>query len=237
MKKTIILLAFILCTAAWSHAGFLDDILKEFGSTSEQVPDHHRVVSGLKEALSIGTENAVKTVSQKDGYLANQAIRIPIPDKLRKATDILEKVGYDEEVVEFSESMNHAAENAAGKATPHFLSAIKDMTFEDAQSILNGHDTAATDYFRKKTYNSLYNEFKPVISSSMNKVGTVRTYKDLMSKYASLPFVSEVPFDLDHYVTDNSLEGLFYMLGEEEKKIRTNPEARVTDLLQNVFQN
>jgi hypothetical protein len=237
MKKIIILMAFILCAAALSHAGFLDDILKEYGVSSEQVLDNNTVISGLKEALAIGTENAVKAVSRKDGYLANQAIRIPIPEKLRTATDLLEKVGYDEEVDEFAESMNHAAENAAGRAAPHFLSAIKDMSIEDARNILNGNDTAATDYFREKTYDSLYKEFKPVISSSMSNVGTVRTYKDLMSKYASLPFVSEVPFNLDHYVTDNALEGLFYMLGKEEKNIRTNPEARVTDLLKTVFQN
>ncbi len=132
--------------------------------------------------------------------------------------------------------MNRAAERAAPKAKSFFIDAIKEMTFEDVKKILNAGDTAATDYFKEKTNDKLYNEFKPIISSNMNEVGVTRYYKDMTSKFTSLPFVKPELLDLDHYVTNNALDGLFYMIGEEEKKIRTDPKARVTELLKRVFE-
>jgi L-2-hydroxyglutarate oxidase LhgO len=109
------------------------------------------------------------------------------------------------------------------------------MSIEDARKILDGGDTAATEYFKTKTTSRLYDAFKPIISSSMNDVGVTRSYKDMMTKYESIPFADKVSFDLDQYVTTKSLDGLFYMVGQEEKKIRTDPAARVTDLLKKVF--
>ena len=109
------------------------------------------------------------------------------------------------------------------------------MTFEDAKSILDGGDTAATDYFKAKTSDKTYEIFNPIISASMNEVGVTRSYKELMDKYTSLPLMKAEQFDLDHYVTNKAQDGLFYMLGQEEKKIRTDPAARVTELLQKVF--
>ena len=236
MKKILfITMVLLLMIAHVSFAGFLDNLLKDIGISSPKGLDDKTVISGLKEALSIGTEKAVDTVSQVDGYLANEAIRILMPENIQKVADILSKVGYQKEVDAFVESMNHAAEKAAPEATTHFINAIKGMTFEDAKQILNGGDTAATDYFRDKTSDNLYGTFKPVISSSMDKVGVTKSYKDMMNKYLALPFVKEESLDLDHYVTNKSLDGLFYMIAEEEKKIRTDPAARVTDLLKTVF--
>jgi hypothetical protein len=219
-----------------SHAGFLDDIMKGAGGVLPKgSPDDSQVVGGLKEALTIGTGNAVSLVSVTDGYFANQAIKILMPDKIQKVADVLGKVGYQEQVDEFVLSMNRAAEKAAPQAKSIFVGSIKEMTFEDAKKILNRGDTAATDFFKAKTNDRLYEGFKPIISSSMNDVGATRKYKEMMGKYTALPFTSAESVDLDHHVTNKSLDGLFYMVGQEEKKIRTDPAARVTDLLKTVF--
>jgi hypothetical protein len=224
-----------IVAATFSEAGFLDDVMKVTGVSKDKGLDEKTTVSGLKEALSVGTENAVNTVSKIDGYLANEAIRIMMPEKIRKVADVLRKVGYEKDVDDFVTSMNRAAEHAAPAAVSHFSDAIRSMTFEDAKGILKGGDTAATDYFRRKTSDDLYEAFKPIVSSSMNDVGVTRSYKTMMEKYTSLPFMKEESLDLDHYVTDRSLDGLFYMIAMEEKKIRSDPAARVTDLLKKVF--
>jgi hypothetical protein len=221
------------------YAGPLDDVLK--GVKIPQVssgsgPDEATTVSGLKEALSIGTGNAVTSGSKIDGYFANQAIKILLPDNIQKVAEVLRKVGYQKQVDNFILSMNRAAENAAPKARQFFVNAIKEMSIQDAMKILRGTDTAATEYFKSKTFDKLYTAFKPPVSESMDKVGVTKSYKDMMGTYTkSVPFVKTESVDLDHYVTTKSLDGLFYMIGEEERKIRTNPAARVTDLLKTVF--
>lgn len=221
--------------ASVSHAGFLDDIFRTLGVPAEKGIDNETIVSGLKEALSVGTENAVTSVSALDGYFANEAIKILMPGKIQKIGEVMKKIGYGQVVDDFVVSMNRAAETAAPRARDHFAGAIKEMTFRDAKEILNGGDTAATEYFREKTSGKLYEKFRPIISSSMNEVGATRAYKDMIGKYTTLPFVKEESLDLDNYVTNKSLDGLFYMIAEEEKKIRTDPAARVTDLLKKVF--
>lgn len=214
----------------------LSDTIKEgVGLSPKHSLDDNTIISGLKEALSIGTENAVKSVSQVDGYFGNEIIKILMPEKIQKVADVLGKVGYQQQVDDFIISMNRAAEKTAPKAASIFGSAIREMTLDDARGILDGGDTAATDYFKAKTSGTIYKTFKPIISSSMNEVGVTRSYKKMMDMYTSLPFMKSESLDLDHYVTDKSLDGLFYMLGQEEKKIRTNPAGRVTELLKKVF--
>lgn len=236
MKRLIILFFCIFAfSAAVAQAGFFDNILKGLGGTASQGPDDSTVVSGLKEALSVGTKNAVSSVSQTDGYFSNEMIKILMPENIQKVADVLGKIGYQKEVDEFVMSMNRAAEKAAPQATAFFVDAIKQMNFDDARKILNGGDTAATDFFKTKTSKKIYEAFKPIISTSMNDVGVTRSYKQMMGRYESLPFMDKQSLDLDHYVTNKSLDGLFYMVGQEEKKIRTNPAARVTDLLKIVF--
>ncbi len=198
-------------------------------------PDDGQVVAGLKEALSVGTANAVTATSKVDGYFANAAIKILLPEKARKAAAVLEKVGFRQEVEEFVLSMNRAAEKAAPQARARFVDAIREMTFDDARKILGGGDTAATDYFAGKTRAKLYDDFRPVVSKSMDEVGVTRSYKRMMDRYASLPFTRAESLDLDRHVTEKALDGLFYMVGQEEKKIRTDPAARVTDILKTVF--
>ena len=236
MRKTFyIILAVFLCSTTLTHAGLLDNVMKGVGTSSQGETDDSKIASGLKEALSIGTENAVNNVSRMDGYFGNQVIKILMPEKIQKVGEVLRNVGYQKEVDDFVLSMNRAAEKAAPKAISFFVDAIKEMTFEDARGILNGGNTSATEFFKKKTHDKIYSAFKPIISSSMDEVGVTRSYKEMMGKYETIPFMSKESVDLDHYVTTKAMDGLFYMVGQEEKKIRTDPAARVTDLLKSVF--
>ena len=218
MRKAFLLLLVVFLYSATSvQAGMLENVMQSMGGPAKGGPDENTTASGLKQALSIGTDNAVKNVSGVDGYFGNQAIKILMPEKIQKVADVLREVGYQKEVDSFVLSMNRAAEKAAPEALSFFVDAIKDMTFDDARQILGGGDTAATEFFKQKTYDKLYSAFKPVISSSMNEVGVTRSYKEMMGKYESLPFMSKQSFDLDHYVTSKALDGLFYMVGQEEK--------------------
>jgi hypothetical protein len=144
-------------------------------------------------------------------------------------------LGFQQEVDGFVLSMNRAAEDAASKVAPYFFQAVKEMTFEDLRRAFKGGDTAATEYFKEKSYSKLYEACKPEVSASMNEVGATRSYKAMMEKYQSLPFMKADSPDLDRYVTEKSLDGLFTMVGQEETEIRTNPAAQVTPVLRKVF--
>jgi hypothetical protein len=236
VRKTFLFVAIIVFLfSTLTYAGLLDNLFKDVGRSPGGDHDEGTTISGLKEALSIGTGNAVKSVSRVDGYFGNSLIKILMPEKIRKVADVLGRLGFQKEVDDFILSMNRAAEKAAPKAAAIFGGAIKEMTIDDAFGILNGGDTAVTDYFKNKTEGKLYESFKPVISSSMGEVGVTRSYKAMMGRYDTIPFVDKQSLDLDHYVTTRALDGLFYMVGQEEKKIRTDPAARVTDLLKTVF--
>jgi hypothetical protein len=234
-KASFILIGFLLLFAASGNAGLWDKFKQGAGISRQKSSDDSTIASGLKEALSIGTKNAVTSVSQTDGYFGNAMIKILMPEKIQNVAGVLGKLGYQKQVDDFIISMNRAAEKAAPQAASLFVGAIKEMTLEDAKGILTGGDTSATDYFKKKTSDNIYTAFKPIISSSMNEVGVTRSYKTMMDKYTALPFMKSQSLDLDHYVTNKAMDGLFYMIGQEEKKIRTNPAARVTDLLKKVF--
>jgi hypothetical protein len=226
---------FILLTAFPASAQ-LDRLLKSLGGseTGSGLSDV-KIGSGLKEALKIGTENAVSFTGKKDGFFLNQAIKILMPEKLRTFEKGLRAVGYGPQVDEFVLSMNRSAEKATPFAKQIFWDAIGEMTFEDVRKILSGNDTAATDYFKGKTTSKLTDVFKPIVSKAMNEVGVTRQYKELVGRYESIPFVKKESFDLDQYVVTKALDGLFHMVGEEETKIRKNPTARTTDLLKEVF--
>jgi hypothetical protein len=227
---------FFFNSAPVVFAGQLDDVTQSLQKIGSNSLDERTIISGLKEALSVGTTKAVKLVSVENGYLKNEAIKISLPEKVQVMAEVLQKAGYGKEVDAFILSMNRAAEKAAPKAKPIFVNAVKKMTFQDVKMILNGGNTAATDYFKNKTSTDLSQAFKPVISSSMNKVGVTKSYKKLTDRYLSLlPLSTAESFDLNHYVTTKALDGLFHMLGWEETKIRTNPQARTTEILKKVF--
>jgi hypothetical protein len=191
--------------------------------------------SGIKEALAVGTERAVASLARTDGYFGNAAVKILMPSGLQKVGELARMAGYQKQVDEFVLSMNRAAEAAVPQASRYFGDAIRAMTLQDVQGILSGGDTAATQFFRDKTQDKLYAAFKPVVAEKVGAVGATRAYKDLMGRYEQLPMASKQSLDLDDYVTRKSLDGLFHVVGEEEKKIRTNPAARSTELLKTVF--
>ena len=193
------------------------------------------IIAGLKEALSVGTANAVVDVSKINGYFRNAAIKVLIPEKMQKMATTLRRVGLGKMVHDFEKSMNQAAEQAAPKAKQIFLGAIREITFDDARRILNGRDTEATNFLKTKTYNPIATAFRPIIQSSMDQVGVTRTYKQMINRLRSLRVQTPAALDLDAYVTGKALDGLFLMVSREEKKIRTDPAARVTDLLKEVF--
>jgi len=232
--RTLATMMIVLLTALPASAQ-LDQILKGLGIGQGGGLSDVKIGSGLKEALKIGTQNAVNLTGRLDGYFMNQAIKILMPEKLQTMEKGLRAVGFGPQVDEFILSMNRAAERAAPAAKSIFWDAIGEMTFEDARKILGGANTAATDYFKAKTTDKLTVAFKPAVDQAMNEVGVTRQYKELVGQFQSIPFMKSESLDIDHYVVTKALDGLFYVVGEEEKKIRTNPAARVTDLLKEVF--
>ena len=193
MKKLSLaaVMAMVVVMAYQAQADLLGDVLKgvKVPGTGQTSLDSDTITSGLKEALSVGTKNAVASVSKTDGYFGNEAIKILMPEKIRNVAEVLRKIGYQKQVDDFVLAMNRAAEKAAPMATEYFVSAIKEMTVDDGRRILNGGDTAATEYFRSKTSDKLYAAFKPTVKESMDQVGVARSYKNMMSTYSSVPFV------------------------------------------------
>jgi hypothetical protein len=194
-----------------------------------------KIGSGLQEALKVGTENAVVQTGSVDGFLMNKAIKILMPNTLQNMEKPLRMVGYGPQIDEFVVGMNRAAEKAAPFAKEIFWDAIGAMTFDDAKKILNGSDTAATEYFKSKTSKKLQTAFRPNVEQVMDQVGVNRQYNDLIGKYKNVPFSKSITFDVNQYVTEKATDGIFFVVAQEEKKIRTNPAARVNDLLKEVF--
>lgn len=228
-----LLLALSLFPAAAQTKKKPNPLGKIFGQTESLSDD--KIILGLKEALNIGTGNAVTGVGRLDGYFKDAIIKILMPKKLQTIEKGLRTVGYGPKVDEFVLSMNRAAEKAAPQAKAIFIGAIKEMTFDDARKILTGGDTAATTFFKDKTTDRLSSAFRPIIEKAMNEVGATRQYKDLIGRYQAIPFANKLTVDIDEYVTGKAIDGLFYYVGEEEKKIRKNPAARVTQILKDVF--
>jgi hypothetical protein len=193
-----------------------------------------RLADGLKEALRVGTDNAVRSTGRVDGFFRNAAIKILMPKQLRTVERGLRAVGQGAIVDEFVLGMNRAAEKAAPHAREIFLDAIMEMTFDDARRIFSGGDTAATDYFRGKTEERLAHAFRPIVEDAMDDVGVTRQYKELVGRYGAFGLGGEA-VDIDGYVVARALDGIFHVLGEEERKIRRDPAARVTAILKEVF--
>ncbi len=239
MKRAALLLfAVVLFCSPPAQANLLDK-LQEYGDrtlSKQSEPDSDTISAGLKQALTIGAKNGVAAVSRTDGYFGNQLIRIPMPENMQKIEKMMRRFGFHKEVDEFVLTMNRAAEKAAPQALDYFIKAVREMTIPDAVQILHGNDTAATGYLKSKTYNPIYASFKPIVSGAMNDVGVTRAFKQFMDKAETIPFLKRETVDLDAYVTGKALDGLFVVVGQEEQKIRKNPEARVTDLLKKVFQ-
>jgi len=209
----------------------LDKFLKQAKSGSLT---NEQVVAGLKEALSVGTERGTKTVSSLNGFFSNAAIKILMPPEAQKVEKTLRSVGLGKQVDDAILSMNRAAEDAAKSATPIFVNAVKQMTFQDAMGILKGADNAATSYLQSKTTPQLTEAFRPVIEESLKKVDATKYWNTVFTNYNKFS-KEKINTDLSAYVTEKALAGIFVQLAEEEKKIRKDPAARTTDILKQVF--
>lgn len=192
-----------------------------------------KIGAGLKQALQISTGKAVAETGRPDGFLKNEAIKILLPDKLRTAERGLRMVGMSSQLDQLEIGMNRAAEQATPQAKQIFLNALAQMTIDDARHILSGGDTAATDYFRGKSSDDLATAFAPIVHQSLENVGVVQQYNRVRKNPLAASALQR--FDLDNYVVGKTLDGLFYMLGQEEKNIRHNPAAQTTALLRQVF--
>ncbi len=227
----------------------LQDVVKVIDESDINLPlTEQEVIDGLKEALRVSTDTAVSVVSVINGYYGDKLLKINMPPEADlimeyKDNPLLQAAGVSKLIDDVILRMNRAAENAAKSATPIFVNAIKSMTIQDAFTILNGSDTAATNYFRKKTYNQLKASFKPKIKTSLNKslVGNIsanKAWTSLTGAYndvATFTGWKKVNTQLDEYVTNKALNGLFVKVKAEEIQIRKNPQARVTDILERVF--
>ena len=219
------------CTAAQIQQtlGDIDGVLST-GQLSEG-----EVASGLKDALIQGVRTGSEKAGEYGGFLNRPQIRIPFPPEVSKVETRLRQIGLDNEVDRFIESMNHGAEKAASLAVPIFEKAVREMTIEDAWDILRGPDNAATRYLQEKTSAPLFEAFSPVVGESLDQVNATKYYGDIIGVYNKIPLVEKVDPDLQDYVTNKAMEGLFYLVAEEEKKIREDPLARTTELMKKVF--
>ena len=231
----IAIIALVAALLAGTAGAQLPDIKSLLGSAPKSTVSEDKAALGLKDALRVGTGNAVSLTGKPDGYFGNDAIRIGMPEKLRLVEKGLRAVGYGPQVDAFVLSMNRAAEKAAPAARDIFVGAIQQMTFDDARRILSGGDTAATEYFRAKTSDKLTGAFRPIVTKSMDEAGVTKRYSDLLGRYQTIPFATSVSFDVNDYVVAKALDGLFYMIGQQERSIRTDPAARVTASLKEVF--
>ena len=238
-KFTVILIS-ILCTLLFSplQAGWFDK-LKEVITTSDSTTgsslSDNEIAGALKDALSIGSENVVSQLSAPGGFNSDSNIRIPLPDSLQTVQKTMNKFGMGSSLNNLENKLNEAAETATEKAKPLFLNAIKELTWTDVKTILNGPDDAATQYFKGKMSSPLSAEMKPIVDASLNEVGAINTYNNAMGKYKALPLVPDVQADLSQHVLNKGIDGIFYYLAIEEKQIRENPAKRTTDLLKKVF--
>ena len=234
---TLTFLALFCLQCAWAQSP-LEQIWKSAtksntNSTANLSTD--KIASGLKEALRVSTANAVAKTGKPGGFLNNPDIKIPLPGRMQSVSKELRLVGMGSSLDQLEVGMNRAAEQATPMAKQIFLNSLSKMTISDARNILSGSDTAATEYFKRTSTPDLTTAFKPIVHQQMQKVGVVQQYDQLISNPMAAQLLQARGFDLDNYVVGKSLDGLFFMLGQEEKQIRRNPAAQVTPLLQQVF--
>lgn len=234
--KRIVLVSFIAtmllgCTAQQVQQAqdALGGILQDDKLSATQVAE------GLKEALVKGTTTGTNTASKVDGYFKNPQLKIPFPPDVQKVETKLRQIGLGKQVDKFVLTLNRGAEEAAKSAKPIFVAAIRNMTIQDAWSILKGEDNAATNYLKKATTAELTGKFKPVIKRALDKTEATKYYGDVINTYNKIPFIDQVNPNLDDYATEKAIDGLFLLIQKEEKNIRENPLARTTELLKKVF--
>jgi len=236
----IILFSFLSTTAGaesswWDKGKKLLDIFSE-GKNKDPLTSGE-IGAGLKEALRIGTENVVSRLGQFDGFNADAAIHIPLPEDFKKVKKVLNKIGMSGLLDNLELKLNRAAEVATPRAKKLFWAAITEMTLDDVKAIYKGPEDAATRYFQRKMTPPLAKQMRPVVEQSLSEVKAIQAYDDTMRQYQSIPFVPDVKADLTGFVIEKGMDGIFYYLAREEAEIRKNPAKRTTDLLKRVFGN
>ncbi len=205
------------------------------GGTAKPTLSNEDIIHGLREALNVGSNNSTSSASKADGYLKNARLFIPFPPEAKDMKTKLVKLGMEKKVNEFETSLNRAAEEAAKSAAPIFLDAIKNMSIGDGMAILKGADTAATKYLKDNTTTQLTQKFRPIVKDAIEKVKVTGYWNPLVTKYNKIPGVKKQNPDLEAYVTQRAIAGLFLLVADEEAKIRKDPMARVNDILKKVF--
>jgi hypothetical protein len=240
MRRTCNLVLITILLSGFSSAQTIEELwnrAKASGHVSNTATGSltdSRISAGLKEALTVSTGKAVAATGKPDGFFKNEAIKILLPDKMQKYSDTMRLVGMGSQIDELELGMNRAAEQATPAAKQIFLDAVSKMTFADANQILHGDQTAATEYFRRQSSDQLTEAFTPIVHQALENVGVIKQYGRIMQNPA-MPLFGRAKFNLDQYVVAKTLDGLFYMLGQEEKRIRENPAAQTTALLKQVF--
>lgn len=228
MKKILM----VIIAISLSGCAEMQQVLNQLPQTQEMGID---IAGGLKEALNNGISKQVTKLTATDGFYKNEAVKILLPEELRKVDSGLREIGLSSLADEGLKVLNRAAEDAVKEATPIFVDAVRNMTFADAKTILMGSQNAATNYLQNSTSTALYGKFNPVIKNSFRKVGADTVWTNIINKYNSIPLVNKVNPDLNDYVTNQAMNGVFKMIAIEEKNIRTNLSARTSFLLQKVF--
>lgn len=229
IKKMLILAIIAIQFTGCAELQKIANQLPNGGLTQEQIGN------GLRQALDNGIEHQVTKLTSKDGFYKNELVKILLPEELKTVDNTLRKIGLGNLADEGIKVLNRAAEDAVKTATPIFVNAVKEITFNDAKNILLGEQNAATSYLQSKTNESLYASFSPVIKNSFGKVGADKIWNNLITKYNSIPFVKKVDPNLTNYVTNQALKGVFTMIEIEEKGIREKVGLRNTALLKQVF--
>lgn len=231
MRKLLAFSLILNLTACAELQSVVDQLPQQTGTVLSSAD----MAAGLRQALDLGIDKQVTKLTQKDGFFKNDLVKIVLPEELQKVDKGLRDIGLGNLADEGLKVLNRAAEDAVKEATPIFVNAVQDITFEDAKNILLGDDKAATQYLTTKTQTELYSKFKPVINNSFSKVGADQIWSNLINKYNAIPFTNSVNPDLTDYVTNEALKGVYTMIAAEEKEIRNNVSSRTTDLLRKVF--
>ena len=236
IRRAASLTLFLIIVFPLDASAGVGNLLTKIGISKKTTINDTRIGEGLKETLRVGINKAVEITGRTDGYLKNNQIKIPLPEKVQRLEPLLRKTGFGPKVDELVLSMNRAAEQAAPYARDLFIEAIASMSFEDVEKIYKGGDTAATDYLKAKTSGKLSQVYRPVVAKAMQQYDVARQYQNVEAKFKSLPMAGmlKIP-DVEDYVVSRSLDGLFLVLAEQEKKIRTDPSAQATQLLKDLF--
>ncbi len=244
MKNLLVALFVSMATVSVATAQNFGKFVKSAKKTVEDVTNGNssnlsedEIIKGLKEALAVGSKNAGKSASNVDGFYKNTEIKIPFPPEVNQVKNTAEKMGLKPQVNKFVETLNRAAEEASKEAAPIFVNAITSMNVSDGVGILNGGNRAATDFLQEKTTPDLKDKFRPIVKAAIEKVQVTKYWNPIVNQYNKVPMVKKVDPDLESYVLDKALDGLFHLVAQEEEKIRKDPAARVSEILEKVFGN